>query len=156
MVRKVISFHYTVTDAAGLAVDSSQGKEPLTFMEGAGQIISGLEKALVVLKEGEKKKILVVAADAYGEHNKDLIVTVARSQMPTETIHVGDRFRGGPTPDAPIFMVTDVSDTEVKLDGNHPLAGQDLSFDVEITNMRDATPEEIQHGHAHGKGGHSH
>lgn len=156
MTQKVISFHYTVTNTAGKAIDSSLGHAPLTFMEGAGQIIPGLEKAVLDLKEGEKKRISVPAADAYGVHNEALIVTVARNKIPAEKVQIGDRFHGGASADAPVFVVMSVSESEVKLDGNHSLAGQDLVFDIEITATRDATSDEIQHGHAHGEGGHSH
>ena len=153
---KVISFHYTVTDTSGKMIDSSEGHAPLTFMEGAGQIIPGLEQILLGLKVGDKKHANIPAAEAYGQRDESLIMTVGRDQMPKQAIHIGDRFHGGQTPDAPAFVVTGISDSEVDLDGNHPLAGQDLIFDVEVSESREATPEEIKHGHAHGAGGHSH
>lgn len=156
MTQKVISFHYTVTDVSGKKIDSSAGHAPLTFMEGAGQIIPGLEQTLLSLKTGDKKHVDVPAAQAYGQRDESLVMKVGKDQMPTQAINIGDRFSGGPTPDAPIFVVTAVSDSEVHLDGNHPLAGRDLIFDVEVTEVRGATLEEIKHGHAHGKGGHSH
>ena len=109
MSQKVISFHYTLTDKSDKVIDASKGRGPVTFMEGAGQIIPGLEKQLTALKVGDKKKIEVPAAEAYGE-------------------------RGA----------------------NHSLAGVDLTFDVELTASREATTEEISHGHAHGEHGHSH
>ena len=137
-------------------MDSSSGQAPLTFMEGSGQIIPGLEQALLELKEGDKKQVRVAASEAYGARDEALVVAVSRSQMPTQDIKVGDRFKGGPGPLDPIFVVIGVSDAEVKLDGNHPLAGQDLQFDVQIAKIREATLEEIKHGHAHGEGGHSH
>jgi FKBP-type peptidyl-prolyl cis-trans isomerase SlyD len=98
----------------------------------------------------------VAAADAYGEVNLSLIVRVPKDKLPVQEIHVGDRFRGGPDQHSPIFMVTEILANEVVLDGNHPLAGQDLQFDVEITGMRSATEEEKSHGHAHGPEGHGH
>lgn len=137
-------------------MDSSSGQAPLTFMEGSGQIIPGLEQALLELKEGDKKQVRVAASEAYGARDEALVVAVSRSQMPTQDIKVGDRFKGGPGPLDPVFVVIGVSDAEVRLDGNHPLAGQDLQFEVQIVKIREATLEEIKHGHAHGEGGHSH
>ncbi len=155
MTPKVISFHYTLKDANGVVLESSFGDEPLSYLEGVGQIIPGLEDAMRGLKKGDKKSILVKAADAYGERELDLIVQVPRSQIPKDDVAVGDRFQAdagnGYTQ---IVVVTAVSDTHVTLDGNHPLAGQDLNFDVEVVDVREATAEEIAHGHAHGPGGH--
>ena len=156
MSSKVISFHYKLTDGKGKTLDSSEGREPLSFMEGAGQIIPGLENALMALKVGDKKKILVVAAEAYGEHEAELVVKAPKDQLPTQEVKIGDKFRGGTDDHSPVFTVVEISGAEVTLDGNHPLAGQDLTFDVEIAEVRSATEEEIQHGHAHGHGGHSH
>lgn len=109
MGQKVISFHYTLTDKSGKVIDASKGRGPISFMEGAGQIITGLEKELLALKAGDKKRIEVPAAEAYG-----------------------------------------------KKGGDHSLAGVDLIFDVELTAVREATAEEMSHGHAHGEHGHSH
>lgn len=151
----VISFHYSVTDVAGKSLDSSAGRAPLTIMEGAGQIIPGLENAISGLKKGEKKHVKVSADQAYGAREESLVVKVTRDQLPVKDIRVGDRFRGGEEPNAPVFVVTDLTLNDVTLDANHPLAGQDLLFDVEITEIREATAEEMEHGHAHGEG-HSH
>ncbi len=156
MSRQVILFHYTLTDKEGRTIDSSQGREPLSFMEGAGQIIPGLENEILKLSSGDKKKITVPSADAYGERSESLCVKVAKEKLPTQEVKVGDMFRGGPEPHSPIFTVTAISDAEVTLDGNHPLAGVDLTFDVEITEVRLATDDEVEHGHSHGANGHSH
>jgi FKBP-type peptidyl-prolyl cis-trans isomerase SlyD len=154
--QRVISFHYTLTNSSGETLDSSREAEPLAFMEGVQQIIPGLESQIVGLSVGDKRVIRVAAADAYGEVNLSLIVRVPKDKLPVQDIHVGDRFRGGPDQHSPIFMVTEILANEVVLDGNHPLAGQDLQFDVEITGMRPATEEEKSHGHAHGPEGHGH
>ena len=154
MKRKVISFHYTLTDPTGQTIDSSSGREPLTYMEGAGQIIPGLETELGKLKAGDKKKIGVKADDAYGQRDPQALIDVPREKLPSQTVKVGDQFRSNQSP-LPL-TVTKVTDTHVTLDANHPLAGVDLTFDVEITTIRDATEEELAHGHAHGPGGHSH
>ena len=156
MARKVVTFHYSLTNVDGDTIDSSKSGEPFSFLEGAAQIIPGLEKAMLDLKAGDKKKIRVQAAEAYGERAETMVVKVPREKLPTQEIRVGDRFRGGPDEHSPVFMVKEVTDTIVTLDGNHPLAGQDLNFAVEIVDVREATAEELSHGHVHGEGGHHH
>ncbi len=157
MATRVISFHYTLTDKAGKILDSSNGREALSFMEGIGQIIPGLEKALEILNKGDKKKIHVTAAEAYGLRDEDKVIKITPEQLPSKDIKVGDRFSAGEEDDhSQIFVVTQLTETEVILDGNHSLAGMDLIFDVELTDVRNATAEEISHGHAHGVHGHSH
>ncbi len=156
MSRKVVSFHYKLTDGTGKTLDASADGEPLTYMEGAGQIIRGLEAELKGMKAGEKKHVTVKAADAYGEKNPENVVEVPVAKMPTRNVKVGDKFRAGTQQHAAVVTVTNVTPSHVTLDGNHPLAGMDLTFDVEITEVRDATSEEIAHGHAHGAGGHHH
>jgi FKBP-type peptidyl-prolyl cis-trans isomerase SlyD len=158
---RVISFHYTLTDRTGKTIDSSRGDEPLTYLERTGHIIPGLENEIAKLQVGDKKVIKVLAADAYGEVRSDLIFEVPHSQFPeAKNIKKGDQFRGnsedGNDHHAPVFTVEELTATSVKLNGNHPLAGEDLSFDVEITAMRPATAEEVAHGHSHGEGGHHH
>lgn len=156
MTKKVISFHYTLTDTAGKTLDSSAGSEPLTFLEGVGQIIPGLEVELRSMQVGDKKHVLIRAKDAYGDKDAANIAEVPLAKMPSQQIKVGDQFRAGSEAHAPVVTVTKVSETHVTLDGNHPLAGMDLTFDVEITGVRDATDDELSHGHAHGAGGHHH
>ena len=154
MNQRVISFHYKLTDDTGALLDASEADEPLAFLEGGENIIPGLESVLITLKKGDKKKVNVSCADAYGERNEELIVQVPRDELPTKKIEVGDIFSGGDEEQTLPFTVIEVTDTEVTLDGNHPLAGQDLTFDVEIVEIREATAEELMHGHAHGPGGH--
>ena len=156
MSRRVISFHYKLTDSTGKVIDESKGRGPLSFMEGAGQIIPGLEKQLLDLKKGDKKTIQVPAAEAYGLPDKARVLTVKREQLPNKDVKVGDQFTGGQEEHGPVFVVTQVSEAEATLDGNHPLAGVDLTFDVELADTREATQEEVSHGHAHGEHGHSH
>lgn len=154
---KVISFHYTLKDSKGNVLESSIGDEPLRFLEGVGQIIPGLESAVIGLKKGEKKGVDVKAADAYGEFEQELIVKVPRAQIPKKDVAVGDQFHAdsghGHTQ---LVVVTSVDAENITVDGNHPLAGQDLHFDVEITDVRDATKEELEHGHSHSGDGHHH
>jgi len=158
MTARVVTFHYTLKDKSGQQLDSSRGGEPMTYLEGSGQIIPGLEAAMKALKTGDAQKISVPAADAYGEHDKEMVFEVPRSQFPAgESIDIGMKFRAGaPGEPSPVFTVTAIREQSVEVDGNHPLAGQDLFFDVEVTDVRDATLEEIKHGHAHGPGGHHH
>ncbi len=156
MAPRVLFFHYVLTNTAGEELDSSRGGEPLGVLEGSRQIIPGLEEELFKMQAGDKKKVDVAAAQAYGPVYDQLKITIGREKLPQGDIQVGTRFRGGKEPDAPIFMVTKIEGEEVHLDGNHPLAGQDLSFDVEVTEIREATEEEQQHGHPHGAGGHQH
>ena len=156
MAKQVISFHYTLTDKNGKKIDSSVGNTPVMFLEGIGQIIPGLEKILVVLDKGDKKIVTVPYPEAYGAYDQTLISQVPREQFPVKEVQVGDMFKVGKAEDYRVVTVIEVKDAEVVLDGNHPLAGQDLTFAVEIMERRDATAEEMTHGHAHGPHGHSH
>ena len=156
MTRQVISFHYTLTDREGKTIDSSSGQNPLIFLQGSSQIIPGLEAALIAMNKGDKSEIVIPYQEAYGAYDQSLIHQVPRSKFPHQNINVGDMFQIGKENDYRVMMVIDLSEAEVTLDGNHPLAGQDLNFSVEIMDKRDATPEEIAHGHVHGAGGHHH
>ncbi|MGZ3735816.1 MAG: FKBP-type peptidyl-prolyl cis-trans isomerase [Bdellovibrionota bacterium] len=154
---RVVSIHYTLTDDKGTVLDSSQGAEPLQYLEGAGNIIPGLEKEVSKMNTGDKKKVKIPAAQAYGEKREDMVMEVPRTQVPPDmALKVGDGFRGGAEDHAPVFTVMAVNGDKITLDGNHPLAGQDLNFDVEVTEARAATAEEVSHGHAHGPHGHHH
>jgi FKBP-type peptidyl-prolyl cis-trans isomerase SlyD len=156
-MKRVIGFHYNLTDKSGALIDSSDGQEPLFFLEGTQQIIPGLEKVLAIMNVGDKRKIEVKAADAYGEVNQEMILTVKRTQFPPDAqLKVGDQFQVNEDEHSPVFTITAVTTEDVTVDGNHPMAGKDLFFDVEITDMREATKEELAHGHAHGPGGHHH
>ncbi|MAX65545.1 MAG: peptidylprolyl isomerase [Bacteriovoracaceae bacterium] len=157
MTKQVIGFHYTLKDKDGNVIDSSENATPLLFLEGSGQIIPGLEKEITSLNVGDKKNVEVKAADAYGDVIQDLQITVQKSQFPDgKEIAVGDQFQVNNEPNAPIFTVVGIEDENVHIDGNHPMAGHDLFFDIEITEKRSATEEELAHGHAHGAGGHQH
>jgi FKBP-type peptidyl-prolyl cis-trans isomerase SlyD len=146
MNPRIISFHYTLTDPQGQTIDSSAGREPLSFLEGAGQIIPGLESELGTLTVGEKKRVHVKAEHAYGVRNDELLFEVPRDKMPVAEVRVGDKFRSAQSP-VPL-TVAKVTDSHVTLDANHPLAGQDLTFDVELTATREATAEDLERGHS--------
>src|SRR6266436_3758926 len=136
MGNKVISFHYTLTDSTGKELDSSARNEPLAFLVGGGQIIPGLETHLLTMKVGDKRRVLVPAKDAYGANDPANTTEMPLDQMPAKGIQVGDRFRAGADDHAPVVTVAKVTGTHVTLDGNHPLAGMDLTFDVEVTEVR--------------------
>ena len=155
MKKRIISFHYTLKNDAGKTLDASAKDKPLQFLEGAGQIIPGLEKELGSLKTGNKKKIKVVAKEAYGERDDRFLLTVGRDQLPKEA-KVGEEFEIKSDKGSLIVVVKELNEKQAVLDGNHPLAGVDLYFDVEIIEAREATDEELSHGHAHGADGHHH
>jgi FKBP-type peptidyl-prolyl cis-trans isomerase SlyD len=153
----VASFHYTLTDSTGQVLDSSIDQEPLSYLHGAGNIIPGLEQALVGKTVGDKLKVSVNAAEAYGERDDSMIQELPNSMFSgVDKIEVGMEFHAETEHGLQVVTVTAVENDTVTIDGNHPLAGVDLNFDVEITEVRSATEDEIEHGHAHGAGGHHH
>ena len=157
MTQRVFGFHYTLKDKEGNVIDSSENAAPLLFLEASGHIIPGLEKELLGFDVGDKKNIQVKADEAYGEVVEHLKITVQKSQFPEgQELNIGDQFQVTNEQHAPVFTVVEIQGEDVHVDGNHPLAGHDLFFDVEITEKRAATEEEVAHGHAHGPGGHHH
>ncbi|MFI5357596.1 MAG: peptidylprolyl isomerase [Opitutales bacterium] len=157
MKRHVITFNYTLRDPAGTVLDTSAGGEPVTYLEGAGQIIDGLDEQLRGAAAGAMLRVQVPAAKAYGEHDAAQVQHLKRAQIPVEgDLSVGDQFQTDTDRHAPIVTVVAVKGDEVTLDANHPLAGVDLTFDVEILTVREATAEELSHGHAHGADGAGH
>jgi len=154
MPRNAVTFHYTLRDPRGQLLDTSSGGEPITYLEGAGQIIEGLETRLQNVTAGTKQRIQVPAAEAYGERDEAQVQRVLRVVLPVEgDLKPGDQFRAGDDQFAPVVTVVGVEGDEVLLDANHPLAGVDLTFDVEVVAVRPATAEELAHGHAHGADG---
>ena len=152
----VITFHYTLTDKSGKVIDSSRPGDPMAFLTGSGHIIPGLEVALLKLAIGDKKVINVPSPEAYGAYDQALIYRIARSKFRDERVKIGDMFEIEMNNTQRVVTVVEVTETEVVLDANHPLAGQDLTFDVELMQTRPATQDEVDHGHAHGSGGHAH
>jgi FKBP-type peptidyl-prolyl cis-trans isomerase SlyD len=149
---RVVTIHYTLTNNAGEELDSSrgEGREPLTYLEGAQNIIGGLESALNGKNPGDQAKVSVEPADGYGEVNEELVQPVPRSAFEgVESIEPGMQFQAQ-TPGGPqVVRVVEVNDETVTIDANHPLAGETLHFDVEVIDAREATEEEQEHGHAH-------
>ena len=153
----VASFHYTLTDDAGQVIDSSEGREPLAYIHGSGQIVPGLENALAGRSAGEQLKVDVVPEEGYGIRHQELVQIVPREAFQgVEDLQPGMQFQGRNAQGSINVTVASIDGDNVTVDGNHPLAGQTLHFDVEITEVRDATEEERQHGHVHGAGGHHH
>lgn len=155
--NSVVSMHYTLTNNKGEVLDSSQGGDPLTYLHGSGNIIPGLEKALTGKQVGDKLQVTVAPAEGYGEHDPALIQQVPkRAFQGVPNIEPGMTFHAQSSQGPMRVTVTAVQGDMVTVDGNHPLAGETLNFDVEITEVRAATLEEIAHGHVHGPGGHHH
>ena len=155
--QKVVSIHYTLTNEAGQILDSSENQEPLAYIHGHGNIIPGLENALAGLSKGEKLKVTVAPADGYGERDESMVQAVPRNAFQgVDEIKPGMQFQAQSPEGIQLDTVVSVEADEVTLDGNHPMAGITLIFDVEITDVRDATAEELDHGHVHGPGGHHH
>ncbi|MEK6580262.1 MAG: peptidylprolyl isomerase [Bdellovibrionota bacterium] len=155
---KVVELHYVLTDAKGKVLDRADKDAPFSYLHGGQQIVPGLESALIGLKVGDKKKVVVPPADGYGDVSNELRIEVKRSQFPpTAELQQGMQFQAnGPEGQGMVFTVSKVEGDTVHIDGNHPLAGETLHFDVEVTAVRDATDEEKEHGHAHGPDGHGH
>jgi FKBP-type peptidyl-prolyl cis-trans isomerase SlyD len=153
----VVIMHYTLSDDSGEVLDSSEGSEPLAYLHGHGNIVPGLEKAIEGKEAGHKSKVSVAPAEGYGEVNQEAIFEAPREHFPSDAnLEVGQRvYAEGPN--GPITLtVVKLTDKGALLDANHPLAGKTLNFNIEIVEVRQATQEELSHGHVHGPGGHHH
>lgn len=155
--NKVVSFHYQVKDNSGNVVDSSDGREPLTYLHGHHNIIPGLENAMLDKVVGDKFQAVIPPAEAYGDTNPSLINDVPAAMFQgVDKVEPGMGFTANTEQGPMEVMVVEVNGDMVKVDANHPLAGHTLTFDVEVLEVRDASDEELAHGHAHGAGGHQH
>ncbi len=153
MSNQVISFDYVLTAKAGQVIDASAKGKPLIFISGLGQIIPGLEVILLAMEPLQKKTVTIEAKEAYGVYDEALVFKVDRSKLPTAEFQMGDMFEVGEGDRLSPVSITAINGDEITLDGNHPLAGEDLTFAVEIVAKRPATAEELAHGHVHGAGG---
>ncbi|MDE2155773.1 MAG: peptidylprolyl isomerase [Xanthomonadaceae bacterium] len=155
--NSVAAFHYTLTDDQGQVIDSSEGREPLTYLHGSGQIVPGLEKRMEGRRSGDKFSTDVTPEEGYGVRHAQLMQEVPISAFQgVEDIQPGMQFQGrGPQGEINV-TVSRVEGDKVFIDGNHPLAGKTLHFAIEVTGVRAATEEELAHGHVHGAGGHHH
>jgi FKBP-type peptidyl-prolyl cis-trans isomerase SlyD len=156
--NKVVTFHYTVSDETGKVESSHDRGEPIAFLVGRGGLIPGLEKALDGRESGERFEVAVAPTEAYGERRADFT-----QRVPKKYFRDPEHLRPGMVTVLSVqgggqrqVTVQKVGSSVVDVDLNHPLAGKTLSFDVEIVGVRDATPEELAHGHAHGADGHAH
>jgi FKBP-type peptidyl-prolyl cis-trans isomerase SlyD len=154
---QVVTMDYTLKDDAGTVIDSSEGREPLAYLHGANNIVVGLEQALEGKTVGEKLSVVVVPVDGYGEKRDDMVQKVPITQFEDASqVQAGVQFHVETPQGMVTATVVSVAEKEVTIDMNHPLAGQTLYFDVEIKELREATEDEVSHGHAHGEGGHHH
>lgn len=154
---KVVLIHYTLTNERGETIDSSSGGEPLAYLHGQGNIITGLERALEGRRAGDKLTVRVEPVDGYGERDDALVQQVPKRQFGGTSLSPGMQFHAQTSKGhTRVVTVTRIQGDMVTVDGNHPLAGEVLNFDVEVADVREATAEELEHGHVHGPGGHHH
>ncbi|NNM51748.1 MAG: peptidylprolyl isomerase [Pseudomonadales bacterium] len=155
--NKVALINYTLSNDQGEVLDSSEGAEPLAYIHGAGNIIPGLENALQGRQKGDSFKVSIPAEEGYGERDDRLTQVVSKDMFSgVDEIEIGMQFHAQTDAGMQVITVTAVEGDEVTIDGNHPLAGETLHFDVDIVEVRDASSEELDHGHVHGTGGHHH
>lgn len=154
----VVAIHYTLNLDDGSQVDSSQGSDPLQYIHGYGNIVPGLEKELTGKKVGESFEVKVSPEEGYGPRIEDAMQRVPRTQLPPDVEpQVGMAMQGHmPNGQVVVLHITEVTAEDVILDPNHPLAGENLNFSIEVVSMRAPSQEELEHGHVHGPGGHEH
>ena len=153
----VVSIDYTLTDDQGTVIDSSEGRGPLAYIQGIGNIIPGLERALEGKGKGDSLQVKVAPEDGYGERRDDLTQAVPKQMFEgSDEIQVGMQFQTMTEAGPQVVTVVAIDDENVTVDGNHPLAGENLNFDVTVVEIREASAEELEHGHVHGPGGHDH
>ena len=148
---QVVSIHYTVKDEKGVKVESSRGSDPLVYLHGHNQVISGLEKALQGKKVGDKFSAEISPEEGYGDYDEDLVATVNKAQFKEQKqLKVGGIFQFVDQEGNPVVVrITKIDKDSVVIDQNHPFAGQNLVFDLEVVKIRPATKTELEHGHAH-------
>jgi len=154
---RVVLIHYTLKNDAGNVIDSSAGGEPLAYIQGHGNLVAGLEKALDGKQDGSNVAVSVTPEEGYGKHDPNLIQRVPkRTLQGSGDVKKGMQFQARTDDGMRLFTVTAVIGDMVTLDGNHPLSDKTLHFDVQVVGVREATAEELEHGHVHGAGGHHH
>lgn len=152
----VVTLHYTVKTSDGDVIDSSSENEPLAFIQGTHYMIPGIEDVLYGKAKGEQFSLTVEPEKAYGHRQDELVQEVPSSMFEGMDVEVGMSFRATTDAGEQSVIIIDKTDTTVTVDGNHPLSGIPLAFDVEIIDVREATADEISHGHVHGEGGCGH
>jgi len=155
--NNVVVMHYAVSDSEGTLIDSSYEDKPMAIIQGTGYLIPGLDDALIDHQAGDKFEVAVSCEDAYGERHDDYVQTVPREVLAgVEDLALGTQLRATTDDGEQTVIVIDVQDDVITVDGNHPLSGLDLSFDVEVIEVREATADELEHGHVHSEGGCGH
>ena len=149
--HKVAAIHYTLKDNSGKVLDSSQGQEPLYYLHGEGNLIPGMEEGLEGKEKGNKLNLRISPEKGYGVRDEKLVQKLPRSSFGTQKVEKGMQFHSN---NGAIITVTNVGLDQITVDANHALAGLDLTFDIEVIEVRDASTDEIAHGHVHGPGGH--
>jgi len=152
----VVLVNYTLTNGKGDVLDKTEG-EPLGFIQGSGMLLPKLEEALLGKSAGDELTVNVSPEDAFGERDNSRVEKVPRSEFDgIDDLKEGIELQVQGPNGVNIVTVADITDTEVTVDLNHPLAGETLNFDISIVSVREATAEELDHGHVHGEGGHKH
>ncbi len=154
---RVVAMDYTL-HVDGEKIDSSEGREPLEYLHGAGNIIPGLEREMAGMEVGESKQVVVSPADGYGESDPDAFIEIPRSEFPRDIpLELGLELQVQDPSGNPMYARIDaITDESVRLDFNHPLAGKELHFSVKIVGLREPTEEELDHGHVHSGDEHEH
>ncbi len=155
--NKVVGIEYTLKDEKGVVMDSNKGQDLLYFIQGLGNIVPGLESAMTGKSKGDTFDVVVKAADGYGEHSEEKIRRIPRDVVKhLKNLEVGAMLQAQGPNGVEVVTITEMNDTEIVLNGNHPMAGHDLYFSVRVGEIRNATAEELEHGHAHDPNGHHH
>ena len=151
---RVVTIDYSLRDKAGALIDSSKGGDPLVYLHGNENIVPGLEKHLEGKVAGDSVSCVVAPADGYGERNEELVLTISKNDFgPGTKVEPGMQFEAHGEEGVQIVTVVKVEGDNVTIDANHPLAGEDLHFDVKVVDVREATEEELSHGHVHASHG---
>jgi len=149
--HKIVTIDYTLSNGEGAVLNSSIGNEPFTFIHGVGSILPGLETALEGKSSGDEFMVRIPPEEGYGPRNESLMQVVSKDMFEdVGDLKVGMQFEAKTETGNQLLTITHIDGSDVTIDGNHPLAGETLHFDVKIRDVRDATEEEISHGHAHG------
>ncbi len=153
----VVSLNYTLKNGEGTVLDTSEGREPLVYLHGVGALIPGLENELNGKSKGDKMNVVIAPEDGYGSRRDDLLKVVSKDGFQgEEEMQVGMQVQLDTEHGPAIALISKIDGNDVTLDLNHPLADMTLHFDVAIEDVREATEDEIAHGHVHGPGGHHH
>jgi len=151
--NRVVTINYTLKDNDDQVIDSSEDREPLSYIHGVGQLIPGLEQALEGKEPGSEVSVSLNPEEGYGERDESMVLDVPREQFEgTDQVEPGMQFQAQTEDGMRILTVLESGDQEVTVDANHPLAGVTLNFEVEVVEVRDADQEELEHGHIHGEG----